>query len=103
MNAILRDDCEANVLTNEAIEVHLSYLRPAVEALGDKLNALDSKLSDKLDTMNKELNNKIDQRDKEHTERFCKIQASMDGLKWFVSSAAVLASGTTIAHSLSWI
>jgi hypothetical protein len=88
MNAIFRDDCEAIVLTNEAIEVHLSYLRPAVEALGDKLD---------------EVNKKIDQRDKEQIERVSEIQASLDGLKWFVSSAAVLVSGVSIAHSLGWI
>ena len=35
MNAILRE-YEAPVLTNEAIEVHLSYLRAAVEGLVQK-------------------------------------------------------------------
>ena len=88
MHAIFRDDCEAIVLTNEAIEVHLSYLRPAVEALGGTLD---------------EVNKKIDQNDKEHIERVSRIQASLDGLKWFVSSVAVLVSGVSIAHSLGWI
>jgi len=38
-------ECEAPVLTNEAIEVHLSYLRPALEATKvDKIKALDEKL-----------------------------------------------------------
>ena len=88
MNAIFRDDCEANVLTNEAIEVHLSYLRPSVEALGDKLD---------------EVNKKIDQNDKEHIDRVSRSQPSLDGLKWFVSSVAILASGASTAHSLGWI
>src|SRR3954467_5392927 len=43
MNAILRE-CEAVVLTNEAIEVHLSYLRPAVEALGEKIDRVNGKI-----------------------------------------------------------
>ena len=154
MNAILHEDCEAFVLTNEAIEVHLSYLRPAVEALGGKLDQLNKKLDDKLDEFNRrfddrlgevnrklddkldelnrkfddklgevnrklddkldefnrkfddkldEVNNKIDQRDRDHIDRFSRIQASLDGLKWFLSSAAVLASGVSIAHSLGWI
>lgn len=150
MNAILRDDCEAIVLTNEAIEVHLSYLRPAVEALGEKLEELDKKFDHKLSELDRrfdyrlteldskfdhrlteldnkfdqrltnldmkldsgvsevdskldELNKKIELRDKEHIERFSRIQASLDGLKWFVSSTAVLASGASIAHSLGWI
>lgn len=100
----------AVVLTNEAIEVHLSYLRPAVEALGDKLEELDKKLGDGLSKVNRkidgkldELNKKIDLRDKEHIERFSRIQASLDGLKWFISSTAILASGASIAHTLGWI
>jgi hypothetical protein len=32
------EDYEAHVLTNEAIEVHLSYLRAAVEALAAKVD-----------------------------------------------------------------
>ena len=88
MNAILRDDCEATVLTNEAIEVHLSYLRPAVETLGVKLE---------------EMSKKIDQRDKEHIEQISSIRASLDGLRWFIGSAATIASGVSIAHSLGWI
>jgi hypothetical protein len=110
MNAIFRDDCEAIVLTNEAIEVHLSYLRPAVEALGDKLDAVNKKidqrvgeLDSKLDRRVDGLNVKIDQHNKEHIERASKIQASLEGLKWFVSSATVLATGVSIAHSLGWI
>jgi hypothetical protein len=146
MNAILRDDSEAIVLTNEAIEVHLSYLRPAVEALGDKLDQFNQKLDDRFGEVNKkiddglsqlskkiddglgqahkkiddglgqvhkkierlddklgEMNQTINRHDKEHIERVSKIQASLDGLKWFVSSAAILASGVSIAHSLGWI
>jgi hypothetical protein len=110
MNAILRDDCEAIVLTNEAIEVHLSYLRPAVEALGEKLDQVNKKIDDGLSQINKrlddklgEMNQTINRHDKEHIERVSKIQASLDGLKWFVSSVAILASGVSIAHSLGWI
>jgi hypothetical protein len=31
------------------------------------------------------------------------IQASQDGLKWFVTSLTVLAAGISIARSLDWI
>jgi hypothetical protein len=55
MNAILREKYEAPVLTNEAIEVHLSYLRPAVESLIEKIDqankdraAGDAMLADKI-------------------------------------------------------
>jgi hypothetical protein len=72
MNAVLREEYEAPVLTNEAIEVHLSYLRPAVDRLIEKVDALDEKLNGKVDDLNgkidrldKELNGKIDRLDKE--------------------------------------
>ena len=160
MNAILREECEAPVLTYEAIEVHLSYLRPAVEevraelpVLRDKIEALDKRLSDKIDALSGSLNEKIDQANKHRvagdamlgekidqankdraagdtmlaekidqankdraagdamlgekidklTERFMKMQASQDGLKWFIGSLALIASGSSIAHSLGWI
>jgi hypothetical protein len=84
MSTILREKCEASVLTNEAIEVHLSYLRPSVEDVQAKLLVLQEKI-DKL------------------ADRVMKIQASQDGLKWFISSLALLASGISIARSLGWI
>lgn len=94
------------MLTNEAIEVHLSYLRPAVEALGAKLEQLNRKVDDglsRLDDKLDELNNKVDKNDKEHIQRASRIEASVDGLKWFVSSAALLASGISIARTFGWI
>jgi VIT1/CCC1 family predicted Fe2+/Mn2+ transporter len=94
MNAI-REKCEASVLTDEAIEVHLSYLRPAVEAVQarllvvqEEIVAVDKRLSEKIDKL---------------AEQSMKIQASQDGLKWFIGSLALLASGISIAHSLEWI
>ena len=124
MNAILREECEAPVLTHEAIEVHLSYLRPAVEeiraelpVLREKIEALSEKLSGKIDQANKDratgdamLAEKIDQANKDRAagdialmERVMKIQSSLEGLKWFISSLALIVSGISIAHSLGWI
>jgi hypothetical protein len=40
MNAIFREKYEAPVLTMEAIEVHLSYLRPGLEAVQAALPVL---------------------------------------------------------------
>jgi hypothetical protein len=106
MNAILREECEAPVLTNEAIEVHLSYLRPAVEAvhaelpaLREKIEALDEKLSGRIEALDKRLSDKIDML----TDQVSKIHGSQDGLKWFIGSLALIASGISIAHSLGWI
>lgn len=150
MNAVLLEKHEVLVLTNEAIEVHLSYLRPAVEAmqielpelrkemraldekLSGKIDALDEKLNGKIDTLDERLNGKIDALDEKLNDKidalekkldgkidalgsrlsektdhladqFRKLQGSMDGLKWFISSLALIVSGISIAHSLSWI
>src|SRR5689334_18517954 len=105
MNAILRE-YEAPVLTNEAIEVHLSYLRPAVEGLAQKLDqvskesvARDEALAAKIDKTNE----KLEQTNKDLVERTSKIQGSIDGLKWFIASIALILSGLSIAHNLNWI
>jgi hypothetical protein len=167
MNAILREECEAPVLNNEAIEIHLSYLRPAVEAVQAELpeirkeiRGLEGQLSTKIDGANKDraagdamllekieqankdraagdamllekidqankdraagdamLGEKIDQANKDRAagdatlgekidklaQRFMDLQASLTGLKWFVASLAVIASGLSIAHSFGWI
>lgn len=101
------------MLTYEAIEVHLSYLRPAVEALDQKLDqankdraAGDAVLAEKIDKTNEKIdktNEKIDQTSKELTDRISKIQGSLDGLKWFIGSIALILSGLSIAHNLDWI
>ena len=98
MNAILRK-YEAPVLTNEAIEVHLSYLRPAVEGLVQKLDQV-SKESVARDEM---LAAKIEKTNQDLIERTSKIQGSIDGLKWFIASIALILSGLSIAHNMGWI
>ena len=121
MNAILRERREAPVLTNEAIEVHLSYLRPAVEELraqlpelrreiktldekvSGKIEALDNRLSGKIEALDNKVSGKIEALSNSVNERIMKIQASMDGLKWFVGSLAILTSGISVAHNLGWL
>ncbi len=56
MNAVLRIEREAPVLTNEAIEVHLSYLRPAVEAIQAELPELRQMIQ-ALDEKERDANN----------------------------------------------
>jgi hypothetical protein len=109
MNAILRE-YEAPVLTNEAIEVHLSYQRLAVEALVQKLDqvskesvARDEMLAAKIDKIDENLSEKIEKTNRDLIERFSKIQGSIDGLKWFIASIAVILSGLSVAHNLGWI
>ena len=95
MNAILRENHEAHVLTNEAIEVHLSYLRPAVDALAEKIDQANNDRA----AGDAALGVKIDKLD----ERLTKTQASVEGLKWFVGSLTIIASAVSIAHSLGWL
>ena len=87
------------MLTNEAIEVHLSYLRPAVEGLAQKLEQV-SKESVARDEM---LAAKIEKTNQDLIERTSKIQGSIDGLKWFIASIALILSGLSIAHNMNWI
>ena len=87
------------MLTNEAIEVHLSYLRPAVEGLAQKLDQV-SKESVARDEM---LAAKIEKTNQDLIERTSKIQGSIDGLKWFIASIALILSGLSIAHNMNWI
>jgi chromosome segregation ATPase len=117
MNAIFHEECEAPVLTNEAIEVHLSYLRPSVEAvkaelpeLRKEIKALDEKLSGKIDAVDEKLSGEISALDERLSgkfeslaDRLMKVQASQDGLKWFISTLALIVSGVSIARSLGWI
>jgi chromosome segregation ATPase len=131
MNAIRHDERENSVLTNEAIEVHLSYLRTGLEAvqtelpkLRQKIETLDEKLSEKIDQANKDraaadavLGEKIDQANRDRAagdaalgekidklaEVVMKMQGSQEGLKWFIASVAIIVSGISIARTLAWI
>ena len=105
MNALLRE-YEAPVLTNDAIEVHLSYLRAAVEGLVQKVDqvskesiARDEGLAQKIDKTNE----KVEKINQNLIDRTSKIQGSIDGLKWFIASIALILSGLSIAHNLGWI
>jgi DNA anti-recombination protein RmuC len=63
MNAIIREEYEAPVLTNEAIEVHLNYLRPGLDSVQAALPVLRDKidrLSDKVDSKFDQMNTKIE-------------------------------------------
>ena len=76
MNAILREDYEAPVLTLEAIEAHLSHMQPdlsavkaALPVLRDKIDDLSSNVDSKIDQANRDraagdamLAEKIDQK-----------------------------------------
>jgi chromosome segregation ATPase len=59
MNAVICDEYEARVLTNEAIEVHLQYLRSgfdgvqaALPILRDKIDQLSAQMDAKIDKTN---------------------------------------------------
>jgi chromosome segregation ATPase len=146
MNAIRREEREKPVLTNEAIEVHLSYLRTGLEAVqtelpklrekietsdeklcskiealearlstdiksGDerlaaRIDDLDEKLSGKIEALDGKLSARIDSVDKKVdgvAELVIKLQGSLDGIKWFIASVALIVSGISIANTLGWI
>jgi len=86
MNAILRE-CEAAVLTNEAIEVHLSYLRSAAETLDKKTDKIDETIDqanrDRIagDAILAEKIDKTSEMIEQANDRISKVQGSIEGLK----------------------
>jgi hypothetical protein len=67
MSAIIREEYEAPVLTNEAIEVHLTYLRTGFDAiqaalpvLRDKIDLVSAKVDSKIDAINEKMSAKIE-------------------------------------------
>src|SRR5689334_17704811 len=67
MSAILREKDEAAVLTNETIEVHLSYLRigfdamqAALPVLRDKIDQLSAKVDSKVEALSEKVDGKIE-------------------------------------------
>ena len=113
MNAVLREECEASVLTNEAIEVHLSYLRPAVEAiqaelpaLRQEMKALEERLSNKFDQKIDKVDQKVDRVDQKVdklADRITEMQVNLKGLILFLTTAGLIVSGVSIAHALNWL
>jgi hypothetical protein len=68
MNAIIRETDKAHVLTNEAIEVHLLYLRSGL----DGVQAAVPVLRDKIDLQSATLDSKIERTREELIERIGK-------------------------------
>jgi DNA anti-recombination protein RmuC len=98
MNAILRDPCEAPVLTHETIEVHLHYLRSGLDSvqtalpvLRDKIDSLAAAVDSKLEKTNaridalgislteqiKETNTRIESVNKETHARIDSVNESL--------------------------
>ena len=143
MNAIICAKYEEPaVLTIEAIEVHLLYLRSGFDSMQAALRALDEKINRanaKIDRVNEMravgdaiLNEKIDRSVEALNEKIDRSVASLDekidgvdnrltqkienlttitlemrsqlkAVLWFISLAAVISSGISIAKTLEWI
>ncbi len=131
MNAIIREKYEAHVLTYDAIEVHLTYIRSGLDAmqatlpvLRDKIDQLsiradakiekadegrasgDAALGVKIDNSTEKLDGKIDKLtdvvSKIAIEQ-AKIQGQMKTMILLLSMAGIVASGVSIAHTFEWI
>ena len=131
MNAIIREKYEAHVLTYDAIEVHLTYIRSGLDAmqatlpvLRDKIDQLsiradakiekadegrasgDATLGVKIDNSTEKLDGKIDKLtdvvSKIAIEQ-AKIQGQMKTMLLLLSMAGIVVSGVSIAHTFEWI
>lgn len=112
MNAMLRAMYEAPVLTNEAIEVHLSYLRTGFETMQAAMQALRARI----ETVNTSLTEKIDKANEQRaagdavlsvkmdrlTEKVLEIQGHQKALLWVISLATIIAASVSIARTLNW-
>lgn len=85
MNAIRHPRAEASVLTNEAIEVHLSYLRTGLDAvqtelpiLRDKIDALSEKMDSKLLALDQKIESKLAVLDQKMESRFAASDSRTD-------------------------
>ena len=73
MNAILSEEYEARVLSNDAIEVHLDYLRLGFEQMQAALPVL----RDKIDQLSEKMDSKFEAQDKKFTEKFEALESSL--------------------------
>ena len=131
MNAIIKEEYEAPVLTNEGIEIHLTYLRTGFDAmqaalpvLRDKIDARSEKadarfeaLSAKIDDANKQraagdaaLGEKIEKVNanlSEKIENLTKIvigvEAHQRAALWVISLGTLAGVSVSIARTLGWI
>jgi hypothetical protein len=120
MNALIREKYEAPVLTDEAIEVHLTYLRNGFDSLTARLDSLTAQfnwLAARIETVNTSLSEKIDKASEQRaagdaalsvkmdklTEKVLEIQGHQKALLWVIGLATVISSLVSIARTLDWI
>jgi len=131
MNAIIREEYEAPVLTNETIEVHLAYLRSGFDAvqatlpvLRDKIDLLSAKVDSqiekmdaKIEALNEKTNAKIDKANEQRaagdavlagkidkpTEKVLEDRGQLRAIVWLLGVSSVVASLASIARTLNWI
>ncbi len=112
MNAIRRKKDEAPVLSSEAIEVHLQYLRSGLDRLEKRFEGLDARF-EKVDARFEKVDARFDKVD----ARFGKVDARLDTLThdlaevrgyqkalfWVLSLAGTGAAALSIARTFGWI
>jgi uncharacterized phage infection (PIP) family protein YhgE len=76
MNAIIREKCEAHVLTSETIEVHLQYLRSGLDGVQAALPVL----RDKIDLLSTTIDSKIEKTNAKIEALYEKTNARIDAL-----------------------
>jgi phosphoenolpyruvate-protein kinase (PTS system EI component) len=131
MHARLREEYEVPVLTHDAIEVHVSYLRSGVEAIQAELPELrkeikagDEALAAKIDRGHKELAaadaalaDKIDRANEARaagdaalgekidklSARFTEMEGTLKGVVYLLGGVVLISSGASIARTFGWI
>jgi hypothetical protein len=91
MNAISRKKDEATVLSSEAIEVHLQYLRSGLDRLENRFEKTDArfeKADARLDTL---------------THDLAEVRGYQKALFWVLSLAGTGAAALSIARTFGWV
>jgi chromosome segregation ATPase len=97
MNAVLREKCEAPMLTIEAIEVHLESLHKGQDELREdvrELRADNKSLRDKVDMLDR----KVDAVDKNLSDKISGMLGMQKAMLWVMSGLGSLGIVGKILH-----
>lgn len=84
MNAVTRNKAEAQMLTSDAIEVHLQYLRSGLDGVQARMETTDARLG-------------------RLTDDLAEVRGYQKVLFWGISLAGTAAAALSIARTFGWI
>jgi chromosome segregation ATPase len=105
MNAISRKKGEAPVLSSEAIEVHLQYLRSCLDRLEKRFERIDERF-ERIDVRFEKIDarfEKTDARLDKLSDGVAEVRGYQKALFWVLSLAGTGAAALPIARTFGWM